>query len=209
METAMKRYFGTDGIRGVANELLTPDFALRVGRAIARYLQQQSPTPRVLIGRDTRRSGAMLETALISGLCSLGTHVTSAGILPTPAVAYLVREGHYELGIVLSASHNPAQDNGIKLIGGDGYKFPDEAEAAIEMLMENEPDPFPYPSAAAIGAWRYDEREGEQYLLHLLHLMREWTGARDRCVVSTSPLTAPMAPPARSRRRCSRSWAPK
>jgi phosphoglucosamine mutase len=179
METVMKRYFGTDGIRGVANELLTPDFALRVGRAIARYLQQQSPTPRVLIGRDTRRSGAMLETAIISGLCSLGTHVTSAGILPTPAVAYLVREGHYDLGIVLSASHNPAQDNGIKLIGGDGYKFPDEAEAAIEMLMENEPDPFPYPSAAAIGAWRYDEREGEQYLLHLLHLMREWTGARE------------------------------
>jgi phosphoglucosamine mutase len=175
----MKRYFGTDGIRGVANELLTPDFALRLGRAIARYLQQQSSTPRVLIGRDTRRSGAMLETALTSGLCSLGTHVTSAGILPTPAVAYLVREGHYELGIVLSASHNPAQDNGIKLIGSDGYKFPDEAEAAIETLLESEPAPFPYPPATAIGLWRYDEREGEQYLLHLLHLMREWTGERE------------------------------
>ncbi len=175
----MKRYFGTDGIRGVANELLTPDFALRLGRAIACYLQRQSPTPRILIGRDTRRSGAMLETALISGLCSMGAHVTSAGVLPTPAIAYLVREGHYDLGIVLSASHNPAQDNGIKLVGSDGYKFPDEAEMAIEALLEESHEPFSYPPPSAIGLWRYDEREGEQYLLHLLHLMREWTGERE------------------------------
>lgn len=175
----MKRYFGTDGIRGVANELLTPDFALRLGRAIACYLQQYASPPRILIGRDTRRSGAMLETALISGLCAQGAHVTSAGILPTPAIAYLVREGHYDLGIVLSASHNPAQDNGIKLIGSDGYKFPDEAEAAIEQLIEECPTRFGYVPASAIGQWRYDEREGEQYLLFLLHLMREWTGERE------------------------------
>ncbi|MEN3001726.1 MAG: phosphoglucosamine mutase [Armatimonadota bacterium] len=175
----MKRYFGTDGIRGVANELLTPDFALRLGRAIAYSLQKQSLTPRILIGRDTRRSGAMLETALISGLCAQGAHVTSAGVLPTPAIAYLVREGHYDLGIVLSASHNPAQDNGIKLIGSDGYKFPDEAEEAIEALLEDSAEPFPYLPASAIGLWRYDEREGEQYLLYLLHLMREWTGERE------------------------------
>ncbi|MCS7064805.1 MAG: hypothetical protein NZL85_00875, partial [Fimbriimonadales bacterium] len=174
----MKRYFGTDGIRGVANELLTPDFALRLGRAIARYLEAQLRTPRILIGRDTRRSGAMLETALISGLCAQGAHVTSAGVLPTPAIAYLVREGHYDLGIVLSASHNPAQDNGIKLIGSNGYKFPDEAEQAIETLLEDDREPFSYPPAPAIGLWRYDEREGEQYLLYLLHLMRDWTGAR-------------------------------
>ncbi len=172
----MKRYFGTDGIRGVANEQLTPDFALRLGRAIARYLQRQLPVPRILIGRDTRRSGAMLETALISGLCAQGAQVTSAGVLPTPAIAYLVREGHYDLGIALSASHNPAQDNGIKLIGSDGYKFPDEAELAIEALLE---EPCPYPPASAIGQWHYDEREREQYLLYLLHLMREWTGQRE------------------------------
>jgi len=175
----MKRYFGTDGIRGVANELLKPDFALRLGRAIACYLHKQSPTPRILIGRDTRRSGAMLEAALVSGLCAQGAQVTSAGILPTPAIAYLVREGHYDLGIALSASHNPAQDNGIKLIGSDGYKFPDEAELTIERLLEEASKPLPYPPASAIGLWRYDEREGEQYLLHLLHLMREWTGERE------------------------------
>ena len=171
----MKRYFGTDGIRGVANELLTPEFALRLGRAIALYLHEQSPTPRILIGRDTRRSGAMLEAALISGLCAMGAHVTSAGVLPTPAIAYLVREGHYDLGIVLSASHNPAQDNGIKLIGSDGYKFPDEAERTIETLLEETCEPFSSPPASAIGLWRYDEREGEQYLLHLLHLCLLYT----------------------------------
>lgn len=177
----MRRYFGTDGVRGVANELLTPDFALRLGRAIAQQLIETTPhhAPRVLIGRDTRRSGAMLETALVSGLCSMGVHVTSAGIVPTPAVAYLVREGRYELGVVISASHNPARDNGVKLIGGDGYKFPDEYEAQIEARLAEAPEPFPYPPPDKIGLWHYDERESEQYLLYLLHLMRELTGERE------------------------------
>ena len=177
----MRRYFGTDGVRGVANELLTPDFALRLGRAIAQQLLETTPhhPPRVLIGRDTRRSGAMLETALVSGITSMGVNATSAGVVPTPAIAYLAREGHYDLGIVISASHNPARDNGIKLIGGDGYKFPDEYEAQIEARLAETPEPFPYPPADKIGFWEYDERESEQYLLYLLHLMREQTGERE------------------------------
>ena len=177
----MKRYFGTDGVRGVANDLLTPDFALRLGRAIAQQLLATAPhhPPRVLIGRDTRRSGAMLEAALVSGITSMGVNATSAGVVPTPAVAYLAREGHYDLGIVISASHNPAHDNGIKLIGGDGYKFPDEYEAQIEARLAETPEPFPYPPADKIGFWEYDERESEQYLLYLLHLMREQTGERE------------------------------
>ncbi|OYT74334.1 MAG: phosphoglucosamine mutase [Armatimonadetes bacterium JP3_11] len=177
----MRRYFGTDGVRGVANELLTPDFVLRLGRAIAQQLIETTlhHAPRVLIGRDTRRSGAMLETALVSGLCSMGVHATSAGIVPTPAVAYLVREGRYDLGVVISASHNPARDNGVKLIGGDGYKFPDEYEAQIEARLADAPEPFPYPPPDKIGLWQYDERESEQYLLYLLHLMRELTGERE------------------------------
>jgi phosphoglucosamine mutase len=177
----MRRYFGTDGVRGVANELLTPDFALRLGRAIAQQLLETTPhhPPRVLIGRDTRRSGAMLETALVSGFCSMGVHVTSAGVVPTPAVAYLAREGRYDLGVVISASHNPARDNGVKLIGGDGYKFPDEYEAQIEARLADAPEPFPYPTPDKIGLWQFDERESEQYLLYLLHLMREMTGERE------------------------------
>jgi len=177
----MKRYFGTDGVRGVANELLTPDFALRLGRAIAQQLLATAPhhPPRVLIGRDTRRSGPMIETALVSGITSMGVHATSAGVVPTPAIAYLVREGHYDLGVVISASHNPAHDNGIKLIGGDGYKFPDEYEAEIEAKLAESPEPFPYPPPDRIGFWEYDERESEQYLLHLLHIMREQTGERE------------------------------
>jgi phosphoglucosamine mutase len=177
----MKRYFGTDGVRGVANDLLTPDFALRLGRAIAQQLLATAPhhPPRVLIGRDTRRSGAMLETALVSGITSMGVNATSAGVVPTPAIAYLAREGHYDLGIVISASHNPAHDNGIKLIGGDGYKFPDEYEAQIEARLAETTEPFPYPPADNIGFWQYDEREGEQYLLYLLHLMREQTSERE------------------------------
>jgi phosphoglucosamine mutase len=177
----MKRYFGTDGVRGVANDLLTPDFVLRLGRAIAQQLLATAPhyPPRVLIGRDTRRSGAMLEAALVSGITSMGVNATSAGVVPTPAVAYLVREGHYDLGIVISASHNPACDNGIKLIGGDGYKFPDEYEAQIEARLAETTEPFPYPPADKIGFWEYDERENERYLLYLLHLMREQTGERE------------------------------
>ncbi len=177
----MRHYFGTDGVRGVANDLLTPDFALRLGRAIAQQLLETVPhhPPRVLIGRDPRRSGAMLEAALTSGLCALGVQVTSAGVVPTPAIAYLTREGHYDLGIVISASHNPAHDNGIKLIGGDGYKFPDEYEAHIEARLLGAPEPFPYPPPERIGRWHYDPRESEQYLLFLLHLMRELTGERE------------------------------
>jgi phosphoglucosamine mutase len=174
----MTKLFGTDGVRGVSNELLKPDLALKLGLAIAHQLKPQDRALRVLIGRDTRRSGGMLEAALTSGLCALGADVTSAGVLPTPAVAYLTREGHYDLGVVLSASHNPAPDNGIKLIGGDGYKLSDALESEIEATLHARGMDYPYPKSTQIGSWQVDEREAEHYQLFLLHLMREATQDR-------------------------------
>lgn len=175
----MKRLFGTDGVRGVANELLKPELTMKLGMAIACRLSQHGHPLRVLIGRDTRRSGGMLEGALIGGLCSLGAEVTSAGVLPTPAVAYLTREGHYDLGIMLSASHNPAPDNGIKLISGDGCKLPDALEAEIEAVFYERGFDHSYPPSNQIGLWKTDEREAEHYTLFLLQLMRDAMGDRE------------------------------
>lgn len=174
----MTKLFGTDGIRGVANDLLKPDLALRLGLAVAYRLRLPDRPLRVLIGRDTRRSGGMLEAALTSGLCAMGAEATSAGIMPTPAVAYLTREGHYDLGIVLSASHNPAPDNGIKLISGDGYKLSDALEAEIESILLRYGTDYQYPDSRQIGSWQIDEREAEHYQLFLLQLMRDATQDR-------------------------------
>jgi phosphoglucosamine mutase len=134
---AVRKLFGTDGIRGSANcHPVTPEIALRLGRA-AGYLMRGNGVerPRFVIGRDTRRSGAMLESALISGLNSLGADVLLAGVIPTPAVACLVTELHAAGGIVISASHNPAGDNGLKLFGSDGYKLDDALEERLEALI--------------------------------------------------------------------------
>jgi phosphoglucosamine mutase len=127
--------FGTDGVRGVANRDLTPELALRLGRAFGGRLGGGA---RVLVGRDTRRSGAMLEAALAAGLASAGVAVDLGGVLPTPAVAELVARGDAAGGVVISASHNPFPDNGIKLFGGDGFKLPDADEAAIEAALDVE-----------------------------------------------------------------------
>jgi phosphoglucosamine mutase len=134
-----RRVFGTDGIRGTANvHPMTPEFALRLGRAIAFVAGRGKSRPvRVLIGKDTRLSGYMLETALASGICAMGGHVMLTGPIPTPAIAQLTASMRADAGVVISASHNPFEDNGIKLFGPDGFKLPDEEELAIERLLDD------------------------------------------------------------------------
>jgi len=120
-----RKWFGTDGIRGVANVDLTPELALRAGRAAAAVLGGSGAGARILVGRDTRLSGPMLEGALMAGIASAGGTAVLAGVVPTPAVSRLVAAGDYHGGVVISASHNPFQDNGIKLFGSDGKKLAD------------------------------------------------------------------------------------
>ncbi|HKQ69505.1 MAG TPA: phosphoglucosamine mutase, partial [Polyangiaceae bacterium] len=133
-----RKLFGTDGIRGVANEPpMTPEVALRLGRAIAYVARRDVKRPvRIVIGKDTRLSGYMLETALAAGICAMGGRVMLSGPIPTPAVAYLTTSMRADAGVVISASHNPFGDNGIKIFGPDGFKLPDAAEEAIEALLE-------------------------------------------------------------------------
>jgi len=131
----MGRLFGTDGVRGVANVDLTPELVFRLGRAAAHVLSTDAGT-QFLLGRDTRLSGPMLEAALTAAVCSAGGTVLSCGILPTPAVAYLTRRVAASAGVVISASHNPIEDNGIKVFASDGYKLPDAVEDAIETVLD-------------------------------------------------------------------------
>jgi len=136
-----RKFFGTDGIRGRTNQPpMTAQMAQRVGQAAGAYFLRGSHRHRVVIGKDTRLSGYMMETALISGFTSVGMDVVMVGPVPTPAVAMLARSMRADLGVMISASHNPYVDNGIKLFGPDGYKLSDEAEAEIERLIEGEPE---------------------------------------------------------------------
>lgn len=135
-ENTMNKLFGTDGIRGIANQYpMTTEVASNVGRAIARLSKKKGHTPRILIGRDTRLSGDMFEAAIISGICSMGVNAISVGIIPTPGIAFLTQDMRADAGIVISASHNPSQDNGIKIFNGDGFKLSDEKENKIEELL--------------------------------------------------------------------------
>lgn len=147
------KYFGTDGVRGVANESLTPELAFKLGRCGGYILTKHAEgrTPRVLLARDTRISGQMLAQALTAGLLSVGIEVFDLGVMTTPGVAYLVRTEDMDAGAMISASHNPAQDNGIKFFGNDGYKLSDEKEAEIEALLDAEVDDLPRPSAQGLG----------------------------------------------------------
>src|SRR5689334_2164987 len=138
----VRRYFGTDGIRGRANGVITPELALRVGQAAGLIFRRGEPPHRVLIGKDTRLSGYMIETALVAGFTSAGIEVLLTGPIPTPAVAMLTRSMRCDLGVMISASHNPYEDNGIKLFGPDGFKLSDEVEARIEALMEGDVTPM-------------------------------------------------------------------
>src|SRR5207249_7104750 len=133
-----RKYFGTDGIRGRANGTITPELALKVGQAAGLVFRRGDYRNRVLIGKDTRLSGYMIETALVAGFTSVGLDVFQTGPMPTPAVAMLTRSMRADLGVMISASHNPFDDNGIKLFGPDGFKLSDEVEQQIETLVDSE-----------------------------------------------------------------------
>ena len=151
----MGKYFGTDGVRGIANKELTPELAFKLGRYGGYVLSQHedsSRKPRVLVGRDTRISGEMLEQALIAGLLSVGIEVFQLGVISTPGVAYLTHLQKASAGVMISASHNPAEDNGIKFFGADGFKLVDDQEAEIEALLDAEEDTLPRPSAEGLGS---------------------------------------------------------
>ena len=137
----MARLFGTDGVRGVAGSELTPELAINIGRAAAAVLTKHTEgKATVLIGKDTRISGEMLESALCAGLCSVGADVKLCGVVPTPAIAYLVKKYGCDAGVVISASHNPMEFNGIKIFNGEGYKLADEIENEIEALILDTPE---------------------------------------------------------------------
>ena len=149
----MRQYFGTDGVRGVANEELTPELAYKLGRCGGYVLMQHAANeehPRVLVARDTRISGELLESALIAGLLSVGIDVMKLGVITTPAVSYLTRNLNITAGVMISASHNPVEDNGIKFFGSDGFKLSDDQEHEIELLMDQE-DVLPRPSSKGLG----------------------------------------------------------
>jgi len=157
-----RKLFGTDGVRGIANvEPMTSETALRLGRALA-YVCKRSPRRhKILIGKDTRLSGYMLETAMASGICSMGVDVLLVGPLPTPGIAFLTRSLRADAGVVISASHNPFQDNGIKLFSSTGFKLPDELEAEIERLVLSDSIDALRPTATEIGkAFRVDDAVG-------------------------------------------------
>ena len=163
----MARLFGTDGVRGEANVNLTPELAYRLGRAATIYFGRDSEEqPLILIGRDTRLSGEMFEAALTAGICSAGGRAMLAGVIPTPAIAYLARRHKAKAGIVISASHNPFHDNGIKFFGGDGYKLPDAVEDELEEIvhqLEND-DNLARPTGEKIGHIEYRTDLLNQYI---------------------------------------------
>lgn len=149
----MSKLFGTDGIRGVANEYpMTPEMAVNIGRAIAEFFRKNDKRSKIVIGKDTRISGHMIEYALVSGICSMGADAYLAGIIPTPGVAFMTSSTGANAGIVISASHNPFYDNGIKIFNGDGYKLSDEIEAEIEQLLLNENIALSAKSERGIGS---------------------------------------------------------
>ncbi|ATP42158.1 phosphoglucosamine mutase [Solibacillus sp. R5-41] len=170
----MGKYFGTDGVRGVANSELTPEFAFKLGRIGGYVLTKDSKDrPKVLIGRDTRISGEMLEGALVAGLLSIGAEVMRLGVISTPGVAYLSRVMNAEAGVMISASHNPVADNGIKFFGPDGFKLTDAQEAEIEALIDAEEDTLPRPVGADIGSVSDYFEGGQKYISYLKQTVDE------------------------------------
>ncbi|TCI76225.1 phosphoglucosamine mutase [Exiguobacterium sp. SH0S1] len=166
----MGKYFGTDGVRGVANSELTAELAYRLGRIGGYVLSKHLPAgeqPKVLIGRDTRISGHMLEGALIAGLLSIGAEVMRLGVISTPGVAYLTKSLDATAGVMISASHNPVADNGIKFFGSDGFKLDDATEAEIETILDAAEDTLPRPTGKDLG-FVSDYYEGAQKYLQLL-----------------------------------------
>ena len=166
----MGKLFGTDGVRGVANEYpMTSEMAMNIGRATAHLFKQKGHAPKIIIGKDTRLSGYMLENALVSGICSMGVNAILVGVIPTPGIAYLTGSMRADAGIVISASHNPFQDNGIKIFGGEGFKLPDDTEAAIEDLIFANNLHALHPSPTELGkAYRMEDARG-RYIVFLKH----------------------------------------
>ena len=164
----MGQLFGTDGIRGVANEYpMTAEMALNIGRATACLFKRKGHTPRIIIGKDTRISGYMLENAFVSGICSMGVNALLVGPLPTPGIAFATNSMRADAGIVISASHNPFQDNGIKIFSREGFKLPDEKELEIEKLIFSNHMDTLHPSPRELGkAYRIDDARG-RYIVFL------------------------------------------
>ncbi|WLR51009.1 phosphoglucosamine mutase [Bacillus tianshenii] len=169
----MGKYFGTDGVRGVANQELTPELAFKLGRFGGYVLTKDAEEKKVLIGRDTRISGEMLESALIAGLLSVGIEVMRLGVISTPGVAYLTKALGAQAGIMISASHNPVEDNGIKFFGADGFKLNDEQEGAIEDLLNAEEDNAPRPTGAGVGQVNDYFEVGQKYLQYMKQTIEE------------------------------------
>lgn len=161
----MARMFGTDGIRGIANTELTADFAFKIGQCGAYVLTKNTgKRPRILIGKDTRKSGDMLEAALVAGMCSVGVKVIPLGVIPTPAVAYLTRKYNADAGVVISASHNPCEYNGIKFFNSEGYKLSDAVEDDIEMYIRGEKVMEELPTHGGIGYVSANHNAVEDYV---------------------------------------------
>ena len=162
----MRKYFGTDGIRGIAGESLTADLSFKVGKALGRLLTEKKEHPKVIIGRDTRISCDMIEQALTAGLTSTGVNVMTVGTIPTPAIAYLTKTIETDSGIMISASHNPYQDNGIKIFGPDGFKLTDDQELEIEHLIDNT-DEIKNASFEKIGKLYSGNELTQKYIQHI------------------------------------------
>lgn len=169
----MGKYFGTDGVRGVANMELTPELAFKLGRFGGYVLTKSAEHPKVLIGRDTRISGHMLEGALVAGLLSIGAEVMRLGVISTPGVAYLTKALGAQAGVMISASHNPVPDNGIKFFGPDGFKLSDEEEAEIEELLDMNEDNLPRPTGGNLGTVNDYFEGGQKYLQFLKQTVDE------------------------------------
>ena len=163
----MGRLFGTDGVRGVANEELTPLLAMQLGQAGAYVLTKETNhKPTIMVGCDTRISGDMLANALMAGACSVGANAVFVGVLPTPAVAYLTKKYKVDAGVVISASHNPVEFNGIKFFDGNGYKLPDALEDEIEALIRNNMEGVKFPTGSGVGKVKYRTDAREEYINH-------------------------------------------
>lgn len=163
----MARLFGTDGVRGVANEELTPLLAMQLGQAGAYVLTKETNhKPTIMVGCDTRISGDMLANALMAGVCSVGANAVYVGVVPTPAVAYLTRKYKVDAGVVISASHNPVEFNGIKFFDGNGYKLPDAMEDEIEALIKSNMEGVNFPTGSGVGKIKYRTDACEEYINH-------------------------------------------
>ena len=163
----MSRLFGTDGVRGVANKELTPLLAMQLGQAGASVLTKEtSHKQTIMVGCDTRISGDMLANALMAGVCSVGANAVYVGVVPTPAVAYLTRKNHMDAGVVISASHNPVEFNGIKFFDANGYKLPDAMEDEIEAIIKNDMKDLAFPTGTEIGSITYRTAAREDYVKH-------------------------------------------